>query len=292
MDLRAIFMGVLFSLVWSSAFTSATIVVTSAPPLLSLSLRFFLAGIIGVFIAMLLGQTIRLTPTQWRATFVFGICQNTLYLGLNFLALQTVEASLASIIASSMPLMVALSGWIIFREKLSFLTFSGLFLGFFGVAMIMGLRVTVGADSYGIILCIIGSVAFTAATLMVPKTNFNGNMLMVVSLQMFVGAFFVGIAGCLTEEIVVKWSWPLIIAFSYTTLFPGLGATFIWFLMVKRMGAVKAATFHFLNPFFGVVIATLILGEAISSVDFLGVVVITIGILMVQRSRRKILARN
>ena len=290
MDFRGIFMGVIFSLVWSSAFTSATVVVTSAPPLLSLSLRFFLAGIIGVFIALLLGQTMRLTQTQWRVTFIFGICQNTLYLGLNFLALQTVEASLASIIASSMPLMVALSGWMIFGEKLSFLTSVGLFLGFFGVAMIMGLRVTVGADSYGIILCIIGSIAFTAATLTVPKTNFNGNMLMVVSLQMFVGAFFVGIAGFFTEEIVIKLSWQLTVAFFYTTLFPGLGATFIWFLMVKRMGAVKASTFHFLNPFFGVLIATLILGEATSIMDFLGVVVITVGILMVQLSKREILA--
>ena len=290
MDFRGIFMGVIFSLIWSSAFTSATVVVTSAPPLLSLSLRFFLAGIIGVSIAMLLGQTTRLTQTQWRVTFIFGICQNTLYLGLNFLALQTVEASLASIIASSMPLMVALSGWMIFGEKLSFLTFVGLFLGFFGVAMIMGLRVTVGADSYGIILCIIGSIAFTAATLTVPKTNFNGNMLMVVSLQMFVGAFLVGIAGFFTEEIVIKLSWQLTVAFFYTTLFPGLGATFIWFLMVKRMGAVKASTFHFLNPFFGVLIATLILGEATSIMDFLGVVVITVGILMVQLSKREILA--
>ena len=39
---------------------------------------------------------------------VFGLCQNALYLGLNFVALQWIQASLASIIASSMPLIVAL----------------------------------------------------------------------------------------------------------------------------------------------------------------------------------------
>ena len=37
---------------------------------------------------------------------VFGLCQNALYLGLNFIALQWVEASLASIIASAMPLAI------------------------------------------------------------------------------------------------------------------------------------------------------------------------------------------
>ena len=75
-------------------------------------------------------------------------------------------------------------------------------------------------------------------------------------------------------------------AFSYTTLIPGLVATFIWFLLVNRIGTVKAATFHFLNPFFGVLLAALVLGEAMSVSDFAGVVVITIGILAVQMSKQ------
>ena len=33
MDLRAIFMGLAFALMWSSAFTSARIIVSEAPPL-------------------------------------------------------------------------------------------------------------------------------------------------------------------------------------------------------------------------------------------------------------------
>ena len=59
------------------------------------------SGLIGIALARFLGQTWRLTPGQWRATIVFGLCQNALYLGLNFVAMQTVEASLASIIAST-----------------------------------------------------------------------------------------------------------------------------------------------------------------------------------------------
>jgi len=54
----------------------------------------------------------------------------------------------------------------------------------------------------------------------------------------------------------------LIVAFIYTTLVPGLLATLIWFLLVGRIGAVRASTFHFLNPFFGVLVAAVLLGEA------------------------------
>ena len=39
MDVRAIFAGLAFALIWSSAFTSARIIVADAPPMLALSLR-------------------------------------------------------------------------------------------------------------------------------------------------------------------------------------------------------------------------------------------------------------
>ena len=119
MDIRAIFAGLVFALIWSSAFTSARIIVADAPPMLALSLRFLISGLIGIGIARLIGQSWKLTPEQWKATVVFGVCQNALYLGLNFVAMQTIEASLASIIASAMPLAVVFSGWIIFGERLS-----------------------------------------------------------------------------------------------------------------------------------------------------------------------------
>ena len=286
MDIRAILLGVTFALMWSSAFSSARIIVAAAPPLTTLSIRFFIAGLLGVMIAKLLGQNFRLTKGQRKSTIIFGIFQNALYLGLNFVAMQTVEASLASIIASSMPLMVAFAGWAVFRERLSLMAVIGLFLGVVGVGLIMGVRVTDGADVFGILLCIIGAAALAVATLAVRGASGSGNLMMVVGLQMIVGAVFLGIAGVLTEEFIVDWSWMFIFAFTYTTLIPGLAATFIWFLLVNLIGTVKAATFHFLNPFFGVLLAALILGEVMSAFDFAGVVVITIGILAVQLSRQ------
>ncbi len=118
MDLRALLMGLAFAAIWSSAFTSGRIIVTAAPPLHALTLRFLLSGLIAIAIAKAMGQSWHLTRRQWRSVVIFGICQNALYLGLNFVAMQTVQASLAAIIASTMPLMVALAGWVLFRDRL------------------------------------------------------------------------------------------------------------------------------------------------------------------------------
>ena len=286
MDIRAIGMGLLFALIWSSAFTSARIIVADAPPFAISAIRFFIAGILGVLIARAMGQNWHLTREQWRATFVFGLCQNALYLGLNFLAMTTVEASLASIIASSMPLIVAFAGWAFLSERLTKLAALGLVLGFAGVILIMGSRMGDGVDMLGIAYCVIAAVALAVATLTMRGVTASGNMMMIVGLQMFVGAIVLFFASLIFEEWVFNWNPKMLTALTYTILAPGLLATFIWFALVRRIGAVKAATFHFLNPFFGVAIAALLLGETLGIMDIIGVAIISAGILAVQLSKQ------
>lgn len=285
MDFRAIFMGLAFAFMWSSAFTSARMIVADAPPLTALALRFLVSGLIGIAIAAALGQTARLTRGQWRATIIFGICQNALYLGFNFVAMQWVEASLAAIVASTMPLLVALGGWLIYREQLRPLGYAGLIAGVIGVAIIMGHRISDGVDLTGLLFCGIGALALAFATLTMRGTGGGGNLLMVVGLQMLVGAALLAVAAMALESWDINWTPRLGLAFAYTTLVPGLLATWLWFLLVARIGAVRAAAFHFLNPFFGVLVASLLLGESLTLWDVAGVVVITGGILAVQWSR-------
>lgn len=253
--------------------------------MLTLALRFFLSGAMAIGLAAWFGQSFRLTRPQLRSTFVFGLCQNSLYLGLFFIAMQTIEASLAAIIASTMPLIVAFASWAVLKERLPHLAVAGLLAGFAGAAMIMGTRLTEGVDLFGLALCLIGVIALAIATLSVRSASSGGNVLMVVGYQMWVGGAALLAAGVLLETWDVTWSWTLVLAFAYTTIVPGLLATWIWFSLVARVGATRAATFHFLNPFFGVAIAAALLGEALSLLDGMGVAIIAAGIFAVQISR-------
>lgn len=286
MDMRAMAMGLAFAFMWSSAFTSARIIVLDASPLYALGARFLISGLIGVALAAALGQSWRLSRAQWHATIIFGICQNALYLGLNFVAMQTVEAGLAAIIASAMPLLVALASWAIYGERPGALGILGLIAGTCGVALIMGSRISGGADLYGLMLCLAGVLALTFATLAIRGATSGGNVLMVVGLQMLIGAAALLVAAPFLETFRLTLSPPLILAFAYTTLVPGLLATFVWVLLLNRIGAIRAATFHFLNPVFGVGIAALLLGERLGALDIAGVAIITLGILAVQLARQ------
>lgn len=288
MDIRSAFLGLSFAFIWSSAFTSARIIVQYAPPLTALSLRFAISGLIGVLIARILGQSWRLERRQWIALVTFGICQNGLYLGLNFIALQHIQASLAAIIASTMPLLVTMASWLFLRERLTLTAMAGLIAGVLGVALIMGARLNAGADLAGVALCALAVLSLSAATMVLRGTRADGNALMIVGLQMLVGSAALLLPAMAMERWNVTWSWPLIGAFSYTVLFPGLLATLLWFALVQRIGAIRASVYHFLTPFFGVVIAATLLSEPLRLVDMIGVAIITAGILAVQLSKPRV----
>ena len=278
-------MGTGFALMWSSAFTSAKVAVAYAPPFALLSVRFAISGLLAILIARALGQRMRLSRRQWIAVVLFGVFQNVIYLGGNFYAAQYIDASLAVIIASLLPLLVAGAN-ALRGERLGLVATLGLVAGLAGVVLIMGTRLDGGADPVGVAVVVVGVLALTLATLLVQGASFGDNVIMVVGLQMLVGSTVLLPLSLATEVWEVDWTWQLIAAFSYTTLVPGLLATVVWFLLVKRIGATRAATFHFLNPFLGVSIASLILSEALGLRDIIGVMVIMAGILAVQLARR------
>lgn len=285
MDLRAVAMGVGFALIWASAFTATRVVAIAFPPLTALVIRFAVSGVVGMALARAMGQSWHLSRADWKALIIFGICQNGLYLGFAWYAMQTVEASAAAIIASAMPLVVAVMGWAAFRDRPRPKAILGLVLGFAGVALTMGVRITAGLDPFGALLCVFGVIALSLATLSVRGAS-GRNLFMVVGLQMLVGAAFLLIPAIVLERgLPITVTPAVIVGIGYSILMPGLFATWLWIALVQRIGTVRAATYHFLSPIFGVAIAAAWLHEPFGISDVAGAAIVALGILMVQRAR-------
>lgn len=285
MDLRAILMGLSFALIWSSAFAAARIVVLEIPAMTALTLRFFFSGVIAIALARALGQSWRMSRSQWVSIVVFGLCQNALYLGLFWAAMQWIDAGLAAIIAATMPLIVAALERAAFGQRVSALGLSGLVAGFVGVALIMGSRLSAGTAPLGLLFCIAGVFGLAVATLALRGIGAGDNVLMAVGLQMLVGTAALAPLAAF-EPHDFTFTPKLVGALAYTILIAGILATFIWMLLVERIGPTRAATFHFLNPVFGVAIAAALLGEHLGGLDLVGVAITTAGILAVQLARQ------
>lgn len=276
-------MGLLFALMWSSAYSTARIIVLEVPPLTALSARFAISGALGIGIALLLGQKLRLDRRQWKACVVMGVCHNGICLSANFVSMQWIEASLAAIIASTMPLQVALLNLVAFGIRLNRMGIGGLLVGFVGVVIIMAGRISFGLEFLGVALCLVATIALCFATLAVRQATSGGNLFAIMGIQLWIGCAFVLPPALIFETIEApNLSFPLIAAFVYQTLVPGMVALWLWFVLVKRVGPTRAAAFHFLNPFLGVMMAVILLGEHAGVAELVGVVVITAGIVAVQ----------
>ncbi|KGJ08013.1 DMT family transporter [Paracoccus sphaerophysae] len=286
MDLKSLFMGLSFAAIWASAFTATRVVVVQMPPLWALVVRFGISALIAIGLAAAMGQSMRLSRAEWRTVIVFGLCQNALYLGLNWMGMQWIEASAAAIIASMMPLLVAFAGWAFLGQRLRPMAVAGLVIGVVGVVIIMGVRLSHGMDLRGLAMCLAAVVALTVATLAVRNAGGGPNVLMIVGLQMAVGSVALVIPSLLLEwGREVHWTPELAGALGFSILIPGILATFIWFRLVTRIGAVRAAAFHFLSPPLGVAIAAFWLGERFGWSDVIGSIIVAVGILMVQLAR-------
>ena len=130
-------------------------------------------------------------------------------------------------------------------------------------------------------------LALAVATLTLRNAAASGRLWIVVGLQMLVGAAALFPASLALETWHVAFAPRFFAAFLYSALVSGVVATMIWFVLVRRIGATRAATFHFLNPFFGVAIAAAVLGEQVTGRDLVGVAIIMAGILAVQLGRRR-----
>jgi drug/metabolite transporter (DMT)-like permease len=254
-----------------------------APPFLLLSLRFLFSGTISIVLAYFLGQSINFSKPEWIAICIFGLCQNTIYLGLNFVAMQWIDASLAAIIASLLPLIVTIFSWFFLKERLSKLGLISLLIGLVGVIFIMKSGLNSNLNTIGITFCLMGVVALAIATIIVRNVS-GENLLMMIGLQMMVGSITLFPLSMAFEVWEVTWTSRLIAAFIYTTIFPGILATVIWFKLLYFLGPIKAAAFHFLNPFFGVLIAHLVLSEELVGQQIVGLLLVMVAILILQLS--------
>ena len=152
-----VYIGV-FCVLWSFAFVAGKIGVTDCPPLILLTARFSLAGILILGISALRGEAWSLT---WRDVAVFailGVANNALYLGLGYTGLQTVSAGIGALIVSANPVFTAVLAALFLDEPLTSRKVGGLLLGIAGVTFIVWHRISIGADS-------LHGVAFTLASL-------------------------------------------------------------------------------------------------------------------------------
>jgi drug/metabolite transporter (DMT)-like permease len=276
----------LFCLLWSFAFVAGKIGVTDCPPLILLTARFSLAGILILAASAFRREAWQIT---WRDAAVFailGVANNALYLGLGYTGLQSVSAGLGGLIVSANPVFTAALAALFLGEALTWRKVAGLSLGIAGVAFIVWHRMSAGTDSlHGILFTLASLASIVLGTilfkLLAPKGSLwigNGVQNLVAGIALLPIAFTFADAGDIVPSA------RLFGAFAFLVLGGSMLAYLLWFHLLKVCGATAASAYHFLMPPLGMLFAWMILGEHVEFRDLLGIVPVALGIYMVTRA--------
>jgi drug/metabolite transporter (DMT)-like permease len=282
----------LFCVLWSFAFVAGKIGVTDCPPLILLTVRFLLAGILILGVSGFRGNWTKLAgQLSWRDAAIFatlGVANNALYLGLANTGLQSVSAGLGSLIVSSNPVFTAALAALLLGEALTLRKIIGLLLGLAGVAFIVWHRISIGTDSlHGILFTLASLASLVFATIMFKLLSPKGSLWIGNGIQNIAGGIvLLPIAFMVADIQDIVPSWRLLGAFAFLVLGGSIFAYLLWFHLLKVCGATAASAYHFLMPPLGMLFAWIVLGEHIEFRDLLGIVPVVFGIYLVTRPAR------
>ncbi len=275
----------LFCLLWSYAFIAGKIGVTDCPPLILLTARFSLAGILILGFLALRRERWQLS---WRDVAVYsalGVANNALYLGLGYTGLKTVSAGIGGLIVSANPVFTAVLAALFLGEVLTWRKVAGLMLGVAGVAFIVWHRLSVGTEHMeGIVFTLASLASIVTGTILFKLLSPKGSLWVGNGIQNLAGGLvLLPFAFTLSSVSDIVPSARLLGAFAFLVFGGSILAYALWFHLLKVCGATAASAYHFLMPPLGMLFAFLVLGEHVESRDLLGIIPVALGIYLVTR---------
>jgi len=273
----------LFSLIWSSAFVAGKIALVEFDPYSLLIIRF---GIGALLIApfCLWG---RIDFRALRVGAMLGLLNNALYLGLTFSALRTLRPEIVVVVVSCAPFLTTLLAAARGQERLVPRRIVGIGCGMGGVAVITGIAGATSPDPLGLGLAIAGTIAFAVGTVLFRDKAAHLPVFQVNFWQTLTGGVVLVPVALLLGSPLVSPSWPTTLAILHLSIVVTIGGMALWLVLIRTHGAGTAASFHLLNPVFGVMLSHLAFGTPLRPEDFAGAVLIALGLSLTVTGRTR-----
>lgn len=276
-----------FVLIWTSAFPAAKIGLIDSPPLLFLTLRFLVAGALMLAWAHWRGTLRKLTLQELGVLSALGLLNHALYLGLSWTGMGSLSSGLSTILISANPIVVAVLSSFLLREPLTRQKVLGLALGFLGVAFIVRNRIGSTTDSLeGFLLVLAALLTLAFGTVLYKKWPVRTDIVTGTGFQIILsGLLLLPVALLLEDWSAIVWTPSFAGAFAWLVLVVSITGYQLWFNLLERGSASAASVWFFLTPPLGLLAGAWLLNEPLNWIDFIGIVPVVLGIVLVTRAR-------
>ena len=291
-------------IVWGSTYFFIRMSVQHIPPMLLGCMRFLIAGLLMLGYCVVTKEKVFVWSTM-RPAIVSGLLLLFVGNGALIWSEQYLASSLAAILLASGPIWFVLLDKGKWKENFSSKeTIMGLLVGFAGVILLFGERLTRGfsAASAGtvgaagghwqlmaLVVLLLGSISWAAGSLYAKYRSTGASNSVNAGWQMFAaGVAF--IPASLIRGEISTFHWQDVTTLSWLSMFylvtmgslAGYSA-FVWLLRVRS--ATQVSTHAYVNPVVAVLLGVFFADETMSPIQLLGLAIILISVLLINLAK-------
>jgi len=276
-------------LIWGSSYLATRIGVRELPPFLFGGARFVCAGLLMLGYAR--WQGLRQLPTrgEWRDVGITAFFGFLIANGAGVWSLQYMPSNQSAMLNTTVPCWMVLLGAFGRRaHRPGALALAGLLLGTAGAVLLIDpWRGGGPANIMPQLVLIVGCLGW-AINSMYQRTM--GSRLPVASLigwQMLAGGVMLSLLGLLCGEASHwRWQWRSLWPLAYLVVAASCVAhtSFAW--LAPRTTPTLLGTYAYVNPLVATLLGWLVLGEVLGNGQWLGMLLVFAGVLLIDRARR------
>ncbi len=288
------YIEVLFAvIVWGASFIATKIGVKEVTPITVVWLRFGM-GVLILGIAVAIRKEFALpAKNEWGYFALLGFLGITWHQWLQSTGLQTSQASTTAWIVATTPIFMALLGWLILKEKLTWIQSGGIALAALGVLLVVsnGELKNVFSGNFGapgdylIMLSAPNWAIFSALSRRGLQKHPAARMMFYVMGfgWLFSSLLFFGGGNWGEIAKLGRDGWVGVV---FLGVFCSGLAYIAWYDALQAIAASQVGAFLYLEPLVAVIVAAAILAEPITWISLLGGAVILTGVWLVNRPRK------
>ena len=260
-------------LLWGSTYLAIRFAIETLPPFLMAGTRFSLAGAILFTWALLQGDSIRSSFSQWPKAFAIGAL---LLLGGNggvTWAEKYIPSGFAALLIATEPLWVVILNWAMSHKRPNWKVLLGVFIGLVGVALLVGggLRGGINASSITLIAAVVilfAAFAWAAGSVYASRYPIKTSTSMASGMQMLGGGSLLFLFGLIVGDAqrlnLGAASWVSIGAFFYLLVFGSLVGFTAYSWLLRNVSPARAATYAYVNPVVAVLLGWSLVNEPLT----------------------------
>ena len=273
MNTKQIFLALIVPITWGSGYALTKIGMDQFTPLLLMSLRFGIAGLILVWF----------TKPPWgymRELFIIALIGSTIQYGFTYYGLKGIDVSTASILVQLEGPILALLSALILKERLGWPRALGMGLAFTGVIVIVGEpRLNDSLDS--VALVITGAVFWAIAQIMISRLkSLSGITILawvaiIATPQMLLISLIIeeGQWESIKTANLVDWSIVFYLSFIMTVI-----GYSIWYHLLRICDVSKISPFLMLLPVTSIIAGIVLLNEQFTLAMGIGGLLVMTGV--------------